>query len=54
LPRSCFVTGTIKGWSVPCLSAAQQVYFHQGYDPSERDRHDMAQLRRAFGIATHF
>lgn len=53
-PPSCFVTGTIRGRSVPCLSAEQQVYFHQGYEPSERDRHDMAQLRRAFGIATHF
>lgn len=53
-PSSCFVTGTIKGDPVPCLSAEQQVYFHQGYEPSERDRRDMAQLRRAFGIATHF
>lgn len=53
-PASCFVTGTIGGRTVPCLSAEQQVYFHQGYEPSERDRHDMAQLRRVFGIATHF
>lgn len=53
-PSSCFVTGTIQGRPVPCLSAEQQVYFHQGYEPTERDRHDMAQLRRAFGIATHF
>jgi lincosamide nucleotidyltransferase A/C/D/E len=53
-PSSCFVTGTIHGTPVPCLSAEQQVYFHQGYEPSERDRHDMAQLRRVFGIATHF
>ncbi|MGW6645388.1 nucleotidyltransferase domain-containing protein [Streptomyces iakyrus] len=53
-PSSCFVTGTIQGTPVSCLSAEQQVYFHQGYEPSERDRHDMAQLRRAFGIATHF
>ncbi|WP_345571542.1 nucleotidyltransferase domain-containing protein [Nonomuraea rosea] len=53
-PASCFVTGTIEGTTVPCLSAAQQVYFHQGYEPSDRDRHDMAQLRRVFGIATHF
>lgn len=53
-PSSCFVTGTIHGTPVPCLSAEQQVYFHQGYEPQERDRHDMAQLRRAFGIATHF
>ncbi|MER5520768.1 amino acid transporter [Streptomyces sp. NPDC002763] len=53
-PSSCFVTGTIQQTPVPCLSAQQQVYFHQGYEPSERDRHDMAQLRRIFGIATHF
>ncbi|KUM69486.1 nucleotidyltransferase domain-containing protein [Streptomyces curacoi] len=53
-PSSCFVTGTIGGTTVPCLSAEQQVYFHQGYEPSDRDRHDMAQLRRVFGIATHF
>ncbi|MGW4982989.1 nucleotidyltransferase domain-containing protein [Streptomyces mirabilis] len=38
---------------VPCLPAEQQVYFHQDYERSERDRHDMAQLRRVFGIATH-
>ncbi|MFB7512819.1 nucleotidyltransferase domain-containing protein [Streptomyces sp. NPDC056144] len=53
-PSSCFVTGTIHGTPVPCLSAEQQVYFHQGYEPRERDRHDMEQLRRTFGIATHF
>ncbi|MFC8448215.1 nucleotidyltransferase domain-containing protein [Kitasatospora sp. NPDC057223] len=53
-PASCFVTGTIQGTTVPCLSADQQVYFHQGYEPADRDRHDMAQLRQAFGIATHF
>ena len=53
-PSSCFVTGVISGTTVPCLSAEQQVYFHQGYEPSDRDRHDMAQLRQAFGISTHF
>ncbi|MGW0600164.1 nucleotidyltransferase domain-containing protein [Streptomyces sp. NPDC002776] len=51
---ACFVTGTVEGTAVPCLSAEQQVYFHQGYEPTDRDRQDMAQLRRAFGIATHF
>ncbi|MFD9327966.1 nucleotidyltransferase domain-containing protein [Streptomyces sp. NPDC060065] len=53
-PSACFVTGAIEGTPVPCLSAEQQVYFHQGYEPAERDRHDMAQIRRVFGIATHF
>ncbi|WP_020134403.1 nucleotidyltransferase domain-containing protein [Streptomyces sp. 351MFTsu5.1] len=53
-PASAFVTGTVGGTAVPCLSAGQQVFFHQGYEPTERDRHDMALLRRVFGIATHF
>ncbi|ROP35847.1 nucleotidyltransferase domain-containing protein [Saccharothrix texasensis] len=53
-PASCFVTGTVLGRTVPCLSAEQQVHFHQGYEPSDRDRHDMARLREAFGIDTHF
>jgi len=53
-PADCFVTGTIGGTAVPCLSAEQQVYFHQGYEPADRDLHDMAQLRDRFGIATHF
>jgi lincosamide nucleotidyltransferase A/C/D/E len=50
-PSSCFATGVISGTTVPCLSAEQQVYFHQGYEPSDRDRHDMDQLRRVFGIS---
>jgi lincosamide nucleotidyltransferase A/C/D/E len=44
-PASCFVTGTILGVTVPCLSAAQQLHFHQGYAPRERDLHDLALLR---------
>ena len=53
-PARCFVTGRIGGSMVHCLSAEQQVYFHQGYEPKGHDRHDMAQLRAAFGIHTHF
>ncbi|MCX5399710.1 nucleotidyltransferase domain-containing protein [Streptomyces sp. NBC_00102] len=53
-PATSFVTGTIGGTRVPCLSAEQQAYFHQGYEPTPRDLHDMALLRRAFGTATHF
>ncbi len=53
-PAEGFVTGSIQERPVPCLSAEQQVYFHQGYEPTERDRHDMAVLREAFGIDTHF
>lgn len=53
-PADCFVTGRVRGRTVPCLSAAQQVYFHQGYEPRGQDLHDMARLREAFGISTHF
>ncbi|MCX5406467.1 amino acid transporter [Streptomyces sp. NBC_00335] len=53
-PASCFVTGGIGGTAVPCLSVEQQVSFHQGYEPTGRDRQDMAHLRQAFGVATHF
>ncbi|MET8168250.1 hypothetical protein ABZT34_29025 [Streptomyces sp. NPDC005329] len=28
--------------------------FHQGYEPTGRDLHDMELLRGTFGIATHF
>ncbi|WP_393061210.1 nucleotidyltransferase domain-containing protein [Streptomyces sp. LN549] len=53
-PAECFVTGTIGGTRVRCISAQQQVEFHQGYDPGAADLHDMARLRREFGVATHF
>lgn len=53
-PANCFTTGLIDGETVPCLSAEQQIYFHQGYEPTERDLADMARLREAFGVATHF
>lgn len=48
------MTGTIAGRTVPCVSLAQQIYFHQGYDPAEKDLADMAALRARFGVATHF
>lgn len=53
-PADAFASGTVAGAAVPCLSAAQQVYFHQGYEPAAHDLRDMARLRRRFGIATHF
>ncbi|MFD0022477.1 nucleotidyltransferase domain-containing protein [Streptomyces sp. NPDC058382] len=53
-PAECFVTGTVDGTPVRCISARQQVDFHQGYEPGPADLHDMAQLRRVFGVATHF
>ncbi|MBW5252362.1 amino acid transporter [Streptomyces sp. NBC_01336] len=53
-PAECFVTGTIAGTRVRCISVGQQVEFHQGYEPGEADLHDMDRLRREFGVATHF
>jgi lincosamide nucleotidyltransferase A/C/D/E len=53
-PAGCFVTGRIGDSAVGCLSAEQQVHFHQGYEPTDRDRDDMAELRAAFGLDTHF
>lgn len=53
-PAECFVTGTIAGTAVHCISAEQQALFHRGYEPADRDRHDMAQLRRVFGVATPY
>ncbi|TDD57320.1 amino acid transporter [Nonomuraea terrae] len=51
-PADAFATGVIEGVPVNCLSVAQQIAFHQGYEPRDRDRHDMARLRAAFGVAT--
>ncbi|MEV4458519.1 hypothetical protein [Microbispora sp. NPDC049633] len=53
-PAAAFVTGTIEGVRVRCLSVGQQVAFHQGYEPRDRDLEDMASLRAAFGVTTHF
>ncbi|GAA2983002.1 aminoglycoside nucleotidyltransferase [Streptomyces flavovirens] len=53
-PAACFVTGTVGTATVRCLSAEQQVLFHQGYEPAAHDVADMAHLRRKFGVETHF
>lgn len=53
-PAGCFVTGRIDGVEVPCVSVAQQVFFHQGYEPAGRDLADMRALREEFGVDTHF
>jgi lincosamide nucleotidyltransferase A/C/D/E len=44
-PASSFVTGTIAGREVGCLSVQQQVRFHSGYEPREVDLADLALLR---------
>ena len=44
-PADCFVTGTIAGRPVGCLSVERQVLFHSGYEPREVDRADLALLQ---------
>ena len=49
-PTDAFTTGRIGGRRVPCLSAVQQVRFHLGYPPLDKDHHDMRQLRDRHGL----
>ena len=44
-PARCFVTGTIGGREVACLSVEQQLLFHAGYEPRPVDRADRSLLR---------
>jgi lincosamide nucleotidyltransferase A/C/D/E len=43
-PRDCFSAGSIGGVPVACLSVDQQLRFHEGYQPRDHDRHDLALL----------
>lgn len=49
-PESLDARGIIGGRTVRCVSVAQQVRNHTGYEPSDSDRHDMAILVEHFGI----
>ncbi|MDA0179351.1 aminoglycoside adenylyltransferase [Solirubrobacter phytolaccae] len=43
-PVGCFTVGRLGGLVVPCLTAAQQLRFRQGYPLRDVDRHDLALL----------
>jgi lincosamide nucleotidyltransferase A/C/D/E len=43
-PAGSFVTGSILGRPVRCLSAVQQLEFHQGYELRDTDHADLAVL----------
>jgi lincosamide nucleotidyltransferase A/C/D/E len=45
-PASCFTVGRLNGLDVPCLSAATQLVFHEGYPLLPVDRHDRDLLER--------
>ena len=43
-------TGTIGGIAVRCFTAEAQLLFHQGYEHSEKDIHDVLLLCNTFGL----
>jgi lincosamide nucleotidyltransferase A/C/D/E len=49
-PHGFLATGRIAGQPVPCLTADVQALAHVGYEPDEKDVHDMRLLARHCGI----
>ncbi|MBT8214918.1 MAG: amino acid transporter [Acidimicrobiia bacterium] len=49
-PANEISDGTIGGRRVTCISAALQLRFHDGYEPQEKDRNDVAVLCAATGL----
>jgi lincosamide nucleotidyltransferase A/C/D/E len=49
-PPEGFVTGQVRGVSVPCISAQVQVLCHLGYEPTDKDARDVLRLCRSFGL----
>jgi len=50
-PGSMDAPGTINATAVRCATPELQVAFHSGYEPTERDRVDVAAVVEAFGMA---
>jgi lincosamide nucleotidyltransferase A/C/D/E len=42
--------GTIGGITVRCLTAEAQLQYHQGYEQTEKDRHDVLLLCKTFRL----
>ena len=42
--------GTVSGQPTPCLTAAVQIECHLGYEPTDKDRRDVALLAECFGL----
>ena len=49
-PADQFTTGTVDGWSVPCLGPRVQLEHHSGYDPRPHDVQDVLRLTARFGL----
>jgi lincosamide nucleotidyltransferase A/C/D/E len=52
-PAGCFTIGTIAGRGVNCLTIAQQLRFHSGYQPRDIDHADLALLHGLTAAAHH-
>jgi lincosamide nucleotidyltransferase A/C/D/E len=48
-PAGSLTTGTVGNREVPCITAELQWEFHQGYEPAEKDLHDLALLEELLG-----
>lgn len=48
-PSGSLTTGMIGGRDVPCITAGLQWEFHQGYEPADKDRHDLRLLEQLLG-----
>ncbi len=42
--------GSINGHAVKCITPEEQAASHYGYEPDEKDKHDMQLLQKHFGI----
>jgi len=49
-PQGFTAMGEVNGRRMKCLSAEVQAECHYGYEPDEKDWHDMKILRQHFGI----
>ena len=49
-PPEGFVSGCVGGQTVGCISAEVQMLCHLGYEPKEKDVHDVLALHDAFGL----
>ena len=50
-PASCFAgTGTIEDQTVACIAAEAQLLCHLGYEPAEKDQHDVHLLAAHFQL----
>lgn len=50
-PADAFSYGWVAGRKVACIGPELQVSHHDGYPPTDKDRHDLALLVERFGVS---